>query len=178
MSTGADDPSEGPGDDVEMISRNRGAYRDYFVHDRYEAGVKLVQSEVAGLRERRVELSDAYGSFEEGELYLVDARIGRPASAERTEEGPMHEADRPRKLLLRRRQLNRIESRVDRAGFTVIPLALYFRDDHVKAHIGICEGKKQFHKQREVEERRRAQERADEHGRHRDHLEWVYDEHT
>lgn len=178
MASGADEPSRSTGapeDAVEMISRNRGAYRNYFVHDRYEAGVKLVKSEVAGLRERRVELGDAYGTFEEGELFLVDARIGKPHD---WDEGARHEAERPRKLLLRRRQLNRMESRVERAGFTVIPLALYFRDDHVKAHIGICEGKKQFHKQREVEQRRRAQERADEHGRHRDHLEWVYEKHT
>jgi len=160
-------------DDTETIVRNTGAYHDYFVHDEYEAGVRLVGTEIESLKERRVDLADAYAKFDENELYLVDARIAEyPGAA----PGRNHDPVRPRKLLLHRKQLNRLETKTDRSGYTLIPLELYFKQDHVKVRLGLCEGKKQFHKQRAEKRRREARQMARDHARIRDEMEHKYDE--
>ncbi len=161
-------------DATELITRNASAHHNYFVDDEYEAGVKLVRTEVESLEQGRVDLTDAYASFEDRELYLVDAHI--PQSDRR--EVPNHEPDRPRKLLLRRKQLNRLQTRVEESGYTLIPLALYFKGSHVKARLGVCQGKKQFHKQMEVDQRERAREQARNHAERLEDLERAYDEHA
>jgi SsrA-binding protein len=161
-------------DDTELITRNASAHHNYFVDDEYEAGVKLVRTEIESLEQGRVDLTDAYASFEDRELYLVDAHI--PQSDRR--KVPNHDPDRPRKLLLRRKQLNRLQTRVEQSGYTLIPLALYFKESHVKARLGVCQGKKQFHKQLEVDERKRARKRARDHAERLDDLEHAYEEHS
>lgn len=161
-------------DDAELITRHNKAHHNYFVDDEYEAGVKLVKTEIDSLREGRVQIAEAYASFEEDELFLIDAHI--PESRDQTV--PNHEPDRPRKLLLRRKQLNRLETKVEQSGYTLIPLALYFKGDHVKVRLGVCRGKKQFHKQREVDRRERARERARDHAEEIERRERAYDDHT
>ncbi len=161
-------------DEIELITRNSSAHRAYFVDDEYEAGVRLVRSEIESLREGRVDLGEAYAKFDDRELYLVGAHI--PESAQRTV--PNHEPDRPRKLLLRRKQLNRLETRVEQSGYTLIPLSLYFKGSHVKVKLGVCQGKKQFHRQLEAEQRERARQRARDHAERLDDLERAYDDHT
>jgi len=161
-------------DDAELITRHKQAHHNYFVDDEYEAGVKLVRTELESLREGRVQLADAYATFEDGELYLVDAHIA-PSDQQTV---PNHEPDRARKLLLRRTQLNRLETRVEQSGYTLIPLALYFKGDHVKTRLGVCQGKKQFHKQMEAERREKARRRARDHAEEIERRERAYDEHT
>ena len=161
-------------DDCELITRHSKAHHNYFVDDEYEAGVKLVRTEVESLREGRVQLVDAYAKFDEDELYLIDAHIPCP----HRDDGPNHDPDRPRKLLLRRKQLNRLETRIEQSGYTLIPLALYFKGSHVKVRLGVCKGKKQFHKRMEVERRERARQQARDHARELDRRNRAYDEHT
>ena len=158
-----------------MITRNKTAFRNYFVDDEYEAGIILVKTEVESLRDGRVDIGEAYAKFDEGELFLREACIPVPPE---TPPDAGHDPERRRKLLLRRKQLNRLETKVEQSGYTLIPLKLYFKENHVKATVGLCKGKKQFDKQAEDDRRTKARRMAREHARHLDRLEHAYDEHT
>ena len=142
--------------DKKTITRNRKALHNYFVDEEHEAGVVLLGSEVKSLREARVQLTDAYARFENNELWLVSAHISPYPQA--THEN--HEPERPRKLLMHRRELNRLRNKVETAGFTLIPLELYFKGAHVKAVIGLCRGKKLFDKREVLRKREAAREIA------------------
>ena len=141
---------------ITTITRNRKALHNYFVDDEYEAGIVLLGSEVKSLRDNRVQLTDAYARFEKNELWLVSAHISQYPHG--THEN--HEPERPRKLLLHRRELNRIRNKVETAGFTLIPLELYFNGPNVKVRLGLCRGKKQFDKRESVRKREAAREIA------------------
>lgn len=149
---------------IKVITRNRKARHNYNVDEEYEAGMKLVGSEVKSLREGKVQLKDAYARFENHELYLVNAHI--PSYSHGTHEN--HEPERERKLLMHRRELNRLENKVNTAGYTLIPLALYFKGSHVKVELGLCQGKKLFDKRQDLKERQHKREIAREHARQHD----------
>ncbi len=151
-------------DNVKMITRNRKARHNYYVDEEYEAGVKLLGSEVKSLRDGKVQLKDAYARFEDHELYLVNAHI--PKYPQATHEN--HEPERERKLLMHRRELNRLEHKVNTAGYTLIPLSLYFKDANVKVELGLCRGKKLFDKRQELKRQQHTREMAREHARQHD----------
>lgn len=151
-------------DNVKIITRNRKARHNYYVDEEYEAGVKLLGSEVKSLRDGKVQLKDAYARFENHELYLVNAHI--PKYPQATHEN--HEPERERKLLMHRRELNRLEHKVNTAGYTLIPLSLYFKDSHVKVELGLCRGKKLFDKRHELKKQQHKREMAREHARQHD----------
>ena len=138
------------------ITRNRKALHHYFVDEDHEAGLVLLGSEVKSLREGRVQLSDAYARFENNELWLVNMNISPYPQA--THEN--HEPERPRKMLMHRRELNRLRTKVESAGFTLIPLELYFNDANVKVKIGLCRGKKLFDKREVIRKREAARDIA------------------
>ncbi len=140
--------------EIKTITRNRKALHNYFVDEEYEAGLVLWGSEVKSLRENRVQLTDAYARFEDNELWLVNCHITPYPHA--THEN--HEAERPRKLLLHRRELNRLRTKVETAGYTLIPLELYFKGANVKARLGLCRGKKLFDKRESQRKREHARE--------------------
>ena len=146
---------------IKKITRNRKAYHNYFVDDEFEAGMVLVGSEVKSLRDGKVNLKDAYARFDENELYLVNCHISPYDHATHKN----HEPERPRKLLMKRRQLNRLQTKVDQAGYTLIPLALYFKGSHVKCKLGLCRGKKLFDKRQAIKEREHKREIARNHAR-------------
>ncbi len=141
---------------TKKITTNRKAYHNYFVDDEFEAGLKLLGSEVKSLRDGKVNLKDSYARFDNHELYLVNAHISPYSHA--TQEN--HEPERKRKLLMHRRELNRLETKVATAGYTLIPLSLYFRGSHVKCKLGLCRGKKQFDKRQSIKEREHKREIA------------------
>lgn len=143
------------------ITRNRKAFHNYFVDEEYEAGMVLLGTEVKSLRDGKVQLLDAYGRFEGNELYLVHAHISPYSHG--THEN--HEPDRPRKLLLHRRELNRLRHKTEVAGFTLIPLELKFSGGRVKCVIGLCRGKKLFDKRETERKREVAREIARDHSR-------------
>ncbi len=136
---------------IKSITKNRKAYHNYFVDEEFEAGMVLLGTEVKSLREAKVQLTDAYARFQGDELYLVNAHIN--AYSHGTHEN--HEPERMRKLLMHRRELNKLKTKVEQSGFTLIPLALFFKGSHVKCVIGLCRGKKLFDK-REVNRNRDA----------------------
>lgn len=139
---------------VKIITRNRKAYHSYFVDETFEAGVILVGSEVKSLREGRVQLTDAYARFESGELWLVKAHISPYNKATHVN----HEPERSRKLLMHKRQLRRLLGKTQEAGYTLIPLALYFKEGRVKVELGLCRGKKLHDKREELRKKSHARD--------------------
>ncbi len=141
-----------------MVATNRRARRNYQVVDTVEAGLVLVGSEVKSLRAGRMELKDSYASIAKGEAFLVGAHI---APYDFAREGG-HEPERSRKLLLHRREIDRIAGQVAERGLTLIPLQVYFKDGKAKVELGLAKGKTTYDKRESLKEREmeREMERA------------------
>ena len=137
-----------------VVASNRQARRDYDIIDTWEAGIVLKGSEVKSLREAKVTLGEAYGLIDNGELWLHSLHITAYSHAAAVFG---HEADRKKKLLLHRAELDRIRSRVDQERLTVIPLSLYFKNGRAKVEIALARGRKQHDKRQALV--RQAQER-------------------
>jgi SsrA-binding protein len=144
---------------VKVIAKNRRALFDYHVESRVEAGISLTGTEVKSLREGSAQLSDSYAIGQHGELYLLNAQIPpyKPA-------GPLlnHEPKRTRKLLLHRREIDRLLEQQQKGGYALIPLSIYFKDGRVKVEIGVAKGKRAADKRDSIAEReaRREMDRA------------------
>ncbi|MDY0961005.1 MULTISPECIES: SsrA-binding protein SmpB [Massilia] len=125
------------------IADNKKAFFDYFIEDRYEAGLVLEGWEVKAIREGRVQIKEAYVLVRNNELYLFGAHV----SALTTTSTFSHpEALRSRKLLLHRAEIDKLIGKVERAGFTLVPLNLHMKKGRVKCEIGLAKGKKQHDK--------------------------------
>ena len=122
---------------VKIVASNRRARRNYTILDTYEAGLVLLGSEVKSLRDGRMELKDSYGDIRRGEAYLVGAHIG-PHGFSR--DGG-HEPERERKLLLHRREIDRIAGAIAEKGLTLVPLQVYFKDGKAKVELALARGK-------------------------------------
>ena len=131
------------------IVLNKKVRRDYFVDERFEAGISLQGWEVKSLRAGKVEIIDSYILLKDGEAYLFGALI-TPLSSSSTY---ISEKQRNRKLLLHRVELNKIIGAVERKGFALVPTALYWKNGHLKLEIGVARGKK-MHDKRETEKKR------------------------
>mgnify|MGYP001476105680 CR=1 FL=1 len=133
-----------------IVADNRRARYNYELGDAIEAGIALTGTEVKSLRDGRSNLSDAYAAEYRGEIYLYNAFIPEYRQANRFN----HETKRPRKLLLHKRQINRLIGAVDRDGMTIVPLKIYFNDrGRAKCEIALGKGKK-LHDKRETEKQR------------------------
>ncbi|EQB39686.1 single-stranded DNA-binding protein [Sulfurimonas hongkongensis] len=130
----------------ETIAKNKKAYFDYFLEEKFEAGLVLSGSEVKGIRANRVNLKDSFIRFVKGEAYLFNAHIGR---LETTHHYYTHEERGNRKLLLHKKEIEKMRKAVERDGYTIVPLQLYFNARNiVKIQIAIAKGK-QLHDKRE-----------------------------
>ena len=130
----------------ETVAKNKKAYHDYFIEEKFEAGLVLQGSEVKGLRAKRVNLKDAFIKFMKNEPTLFNAHIGR---LETTHHFYGHEERGSRKLLLHKKQIEKMLKAVTRDGYTIVPLQLYFNDRNIaKIQIGIAKGK-QLHDKRQ-----------------------------
>jgi SsrA-binding protein len=138
-----------------LIASNKKALHDYFILQKVEAGIALTGTEVKSLREGRANLKDSYVAFEKGEARLVGAHISPYAHGNREN----HEPERPRKLLLHKREIEKLATQVVEKGLTVVPLRLYFKGNRVKTEIAVVRGKKQYDK-RETEKAREADREA------------------
>jgi len=133
-----------------VVAQNRRARHDYFIDETLEAGLVLAGSEVKALRAGRGNLSDSYAGERDGELFLFNAYIPEYTAANRFN----HETRRPRKLLVHRRESDRLLGAVQREGVTLIPLSIYFNERGIaKVELGVARGKRQYDK-RETEKRR------------------------
>ncbi|MBB6133477.1 MAG: SsrA-binding protein SmpB [Massilia sp.] len=139
------------------IADNKKAFFDYFIEDRYEAGLVLEGWEVKAIRESRVQIKEAYVLVRDNELYLFGAHV----SALTTTSSFSHpEALRSRKLLLHRAEIDKLIGKVERSGYTLVPLNLHFKKGNVKCEIGLAKGKKQ-HDKRSTEKDRDAKREVD-----------------
>ena len=130
----------------ETLAKNKKAYHDYFIEEKFEAGLVLQGSEVKGIRANRVNLKDSFIRFVNGEAFLFNAHIGRLTT---THHYYTHEERGSRKLLLHKKQLLKMKKAVDRDGYTIVALQLYFNARNlVKIQIAIAKGK-QLHDKRQ-----------------------------
>lgn len=141
---------------IKEIAQNRKAFHDYFVLEKYEAGIELAGTEVKSVRAGQVNMKDSYCSIKNGELFLRGMHISP------YEKGNIFNRDpvRVRRLLMHKREINRLNSQVMQQGVALIPLSLYFKDSKVKVEIGVCKGKKLYDK-REVSAKKDAQRDMD-----------------
>ena len=139
------------------IAQNRKARHDYFIEDTLEAGLVLEGTEVKSLRAGRASLGDSYAEARDGEMFLLNANIAHYPAANRQNHEPM----RARKLLLHRREIARLSGLVQRQGYTLVPLSLYFNDrGRAKVELGIARGRRQHDKREREKERSWQREKA------------------
>ncbi|HSM92872.1 MAG TPA: SsrA-binding protein SmpB [Anaeromyxobacteraceae bacterium] len=137
MSRRAAGGGKGPPEGVKVVATHRRARFEYEIEDRLEAGLALTGSEVKSLREANVNLADAYAQLKGDELWLVNCRIGEYKQAAHFGHAPLRE----RKLLLNRREIEKLRGKVEQRGYTLIPLQLYFKDGWAKVELGLGRGR-------------------------------------
>ena len=135
---------------VKVITQNRRARFDYHIESKVECGIALTGTEVKSLRENSAQLSDAYAIGKNGELFLFNAQIPpyKPAGVLSN-----HQPKRTRKLLLHRREIDRLQEAQQKSGFALIPLSMYFKDGRVKLELGVAKGKTGVDKRDSIAER-------------------------
>jgi len=124
------------------IAQNRKAFHDYFVEESFEAGIELFGTEVKSIRAGTVNLKDSYCEIEKGELFVHAMHISPYEKGNIFNRDPL----RVKKLLMHKREINRLLGLIKRDGYTLIPLSLYFKGSRVKMSLGLCRGKKLYDK--------------------------------
>ena len=132
-----------------VIAQNRRARHEYHVLERFEAGIELVGTEVKSLREGHITLKDSYADVENGQMFLVGVHINP------YEQGNIynHEPERIRRLLMHKREIVKLGTRVAEKGLTLIPLSVYFKQGRVKVEVALCQGKHTVDKRDSIRER-------------------------
>ena len=143
---------------IKEIAKNRKAFHEYFVLERFEAGVELFGTEVKSIRAGQVNLKDSFCTVKDGELFARGLHISPYEHGNIFNKDPM----RPKRLLMHKREILKLQSRVMQEGVALIPLSLYFKDSRVKLELGLCKGKKLHDKRDSAAEResKRDMERA------------------
>ena len=136
-------------DAVRPLASNKRARHDYHVLETFEAGIQLAGTEVKSVREGRVQLKDSYVEFKDGQAYLVGAHVSPYSHGNRENRDP----ERIRKLLLKKREIDRLFGRTQLKGLTVVPLAVYLKGNWIKVELALVQGKKLYDK-REAEKTR------------------------
>lgn len=134
---------------MSIVAKNSKAYHDYFIEDTVEAGISLVGTEVKSLRAGRANLTDSYVLIKDGEVFLLNCHIS-PYSHGNIMN---HEPTRTRKLLLHRKEIERMRGKLITKGYTLIPLKIYFKGSYAKVEVGLCKGKAQYEKRESIKER-------------------------
>ena len=129
-----------------IIAQNKKAYHEYFVDEKYEAGIALFGTEVKSIRAGAVNLKDSYCSFKKGELFVLGLHISPYDQGNQFNHDPMRE----KKLLLHKQELRKLVGLLSRDGYTLVPLSLYFSGNKVKMAIGLCKGKKLYDKRETI----------------------------
>lgn len=132
-----------------LVASNRKARHEYFIEETYEAGIALTGTEIQSVRQGRVSLADAYAEVRSGEVYLINSHIAEYAYGNRLNHNPR----RPRKLLLHKAEIRRLDSRVRERGYTIVPLRMYLRQGLAKVEIGLARGKKLWDKREDIAKR-------------------------
>ncbi|MGW0478151.1 SsrA-binding protein SmpB [Nonomuraea sp. NPDC003214] len=139
-----------------VIAQNKRARHDYHVEDTFEAGLVLQGTEVKSLREGRASLVDGYATIDNGEAWLMNVHIPEYTQGTWTN----HAARRKRKLLLHRKEIDKLAAKTKEGGLTIVPLSLYFKDGRAKIEIGLARGKKDWDKRQTLAEQQAKREMA------------------
>ena len=131
---------------IKIAAQNRKAYHDYFVEERYEAGIELAGTEVKSIRGGRVNLKDSYCVAKDGELFALSMHISPYEQGNIFNKDPL----RPRRLLMHKREIMRLFGRVKQDGYALIPLSVYFRGSLVKVEVALARGKKLYDKREDA----------------------------
>ncbi|HHX12431.1 MAG TPA: SsrA-binding protein SmpB [Clostridiales bacterium] len=134
------------GENFKLIANNKKAYYDYFIEDKYEAGISLHGTEVKSLRMGQCSIKEAYIQIMNGEIYVFGMHISPYEKGNIFNKDPL----RIRKLLLHKYEINKIAGQLAQQGYTVVPLQVYFKGSLVKLEIGLARGKKQYDKRQEI----------------------------
>lgn len=128
---------------------NRKARHDYFIEETYEAGIELTGTEIKSIREGSANIKDSYGVVRNHEIFLLNMFVAH------YKEGNIfnHNETRTRRLLLHKKEIKKIEDKLELQGFTLIPLKLYFKNNKLKVELGVCRGKKNYDKRESIKER-------------------------
>ena len=137
-----------------VIAQNRKAWHDYFVDEKYEAGIALFGTEVKSIRAGAVNLKDSYCSLKNGELYVIGMHVSPYEKGNIFNREPL----RDRKLLMHKREIMKLGGLVTQKGYTLVPLSLYFSGKNVKVEIGLCRGKKLYDKRDAAAEKQASRE--------------------
>lgn len=132
---------------VEIL--NRVARHEYFIEDELECGIVLTGTEIKSIRDGKANIKDSYAIIKNGECFLLNMFISH------YKEGNIfnHNESRTRKLLLHKKEIKKIEDKIELQGFTIVPLKLYFKNNILKVELGICRGKKNYDKRESIKER-------------------------
>ena len=140
-------PTEKKG--IKIAAQNRKAYHDYFVEDKYEAGIELCGTEVKSIRAGTMNLKDSYCTVQDGELFVHSMHISPYEHGNIFNRDPL----RVRRLLMHKSEIHRLLGLLKRDGYTLIPLSLYFKGSRVKVKVGLCKGKKLYDKRADAAKR-------------------------
>lgn len=139
---------------IKIICRNKKAFHDYFIDETYEAGIVLEGSEVKSLRDGKANMSDAYGRISDGEMFIVNLHI---SPYEKSDTFRTLDPSRSRKLLLHKKEIEKLTVKTREMGLTLIPTKLYFKGSRAKIEIGVAKGKKLYDKRETL--KKKAQDR-------------------
>lgn len=138
-----------PKGEGKLIAQNRKARHEYFVEDTYEAGVVLQGTEIKSIRAGRVNLKDSFARIQQGEVYLYNMHVSPYEQGNRYNHDPL----RTRKLLLHRKQINKLIGDTKEQGYSLIPLKLYLKNGYAKILIGLAKGKKKYDKREDLKKK-------------------------
>ena len=141
---------------IKLIANNKKAFHDYFIEDTYEAGISLVGTEVKSLRMGKCSVKESFIRVEKGEVYIYGMHISPYEHGNIFNKDPV----RPRRLLMHKREIMKLNSRIMQDGVALVPLSLYFKDSRVKLELGLCKGKK-LHDKRDSEADRQSKRDID-----------------
>lgn len=134
---------------IKIIAKNRKAFHEYYILDKYEAGIELIGAEVKSLRDGKVSLQEAHAVVRGGEAWIIGMRINPYPLATHFEPDPLRE----RRLLLHKREIRKLKSQTDEKGLTIVPLKIYFKGKVCKLELGVARGKKLYDKRESIKKR-------------------------
>lgn len=138
--------AKAPKENVKLIANNKKAFHDYFIEDKYEAGISLAGTEVKSLRQGKCSIKESFIRIEKGEVFIYGMHISPYEKGNIFNKDPL----RVRKLLLHKYEINKMAGKIAEKGYTLVPLQVYFRGSLVKVEIGLAKGKKLYDKRQDI----------------------------
>ena len=132
--------------ETKLIAKNPVAYHNFNIEDKFEAGIVLTGTEIKSIRAEKVNLKDSYAGFKDGECYIFSMHISPYEHGNIFNKDPL----RDRKLLLTKRELNKLFGKVKQDGYSLVPISLYFKNSYVKLELGLGKGKKLYDKRQDI----------------------------